>query len=78
VRQWMDQGMFLVAARLISDRPTRRASYYWGLRGADLEARMRSFNYQQNYALLVLEIWLQVVVDGLAPEELTARLGVPQ
>jgi asparagine synthase (glutamine-hydrolysing) len=74
VRQWMDQGMFFAAARLISGRPPTRASYYWGLRGADLEARMRSLNFQQSYALLVLEIWLRVTVDGLAPSEVTKKL----
>ncbi len=77
VRRWMAQGLFHDACRLISGRAESRSRFFWGLRGRALEERMAAMNFQQNYALLVLEIWFRLFQDGQTPEEISRSLQRP-
>jgi asparagine synthetase B (glutamine-hydrolysing) len=74
IRDWMERGLFARCHGLVDSRPEGRSRLYWGLRGRDLERKMRSLNFQQNYALLVLELWFRIFVDGAPPEDLSREL----
>ena len=73
----VEHGKFLFAAdgeprpafSLISGRPASRSDFFWGERGDRLAGRLRGMNFQQQYALLCLEVWCRVFVDGAAPED---------
>lgn len=74
VRDWMDQGLFDAAFRVLSHRPKSRADLFWGLKGKELRAKMETLNFQQNYAMLVLEIWFLIFIDGQSPAEISDNL----
>lgn len=75
IRDWMDHGLQEICERFVAARPAGRSGLYWGLRGEALRRKMKSLNFQQNYALLVLEIWFKMFIDGQTPEEVSREMG---
>jgi asparagine synthase (glutamine-hydrolysing) len=75
IRWWMKDGLFDACVAAVERRPVSRNGLYWGLRGAALREKMAGLNFQQNYALLVLELWFCLFIDGKTPEELSGRLA---
>jgi asparagine synthase (glutamine-hydrolysing) len=68
VRYWMKNGLREESFRLLSERPESRKELYWGLRGRHLKNKVESLNPQQCFALLVLELYFKLFVDGIEPE----------
>lgn len=74
VASWMSVGLWMSTQRLISERPSSRGNFFWGLSGSNLTDRLGKLNSQQVFALLVLEIWARLFVEGESPEEISGRL----
>ncbi|HRY28758.1 MAG TPA: asparagine synthase (glutamine-hydrolyzing) [Elusimicrobiota bacterium] len=74
MREWMKDKLFPKAAGLVAARPPARENLFWGLRGEALRERMRRLNFQQNYALLALEVWFRLYIDGESIAEVTERI----
>ena len=75
VSSWMAAGLERSAHRLISERPSSRGCYFWGLRGSRLSEQLRKLNSQQVFALLVMEIWARLFVERESPEEISERIS---
>ncbi len=74
IRDWMPQGLFEAAFRVVSRRPKSRFDLFWGLSEEELRQKMETLNFQQNYALMVLEIWFLIFIDGQSPAEISNNL----
>lgn len=61
---WMNERLSTLTFEILNGRPRERAHLYWGLLGSDLVARLRGLSPQKRFALLALEVWFRVFVDG--------------
>ena len=67
VGRWMADGLFGHTLRILDGRPRSRSHLFWGLRGRPLREHLEGLSPHKVFALLVLEVWLRLFVDGVQP-----------
>ena len=75
VGRWMADGLFGHTLRILDGRPRSRSHLFWGLRGWALCERLERLSPHKVFALLVLEVWFRLLLDGVQPDVSLADLA---